>query len=104
MKRYAVTSHSTGMTHELCDTLPEALCTAIRLQDSGGRPVVVDSQGTGRITIEIHEVVEIENNLGRSLGSDRMGHPISVEELLKTARATAPKKHVYHWDVSDSQG
>lgn len=104
MKRYAVTNHSTGMTHEVCDTLPEALCSAIRFQDSGGHPVVIDSQGSGRISVEIFDVMEAEGLLGRSLGSDHMDRAASVEDLLKAARQTAPKKHFYHWDAGNGGG
>jgi hypothetical protein len=98
MKRYAVTNHSTGTTHEICDTLPEALCSAIRLQDSGEHPAIVDSQGTGRISVELFDVMETESLLGRSLGREQLQHPASVEELLHAAKKTAPKKHYYHWD------
>ncbi len=103
MKRYAVTNHSSGTTHELCDTLVEALCSAFRLQDSGGHPVVVDSQGTGRISVEISEVMEVESLLSRSLGSDKLRKPAEIDQLLKAARQSAPKKTTYHWDVSDFQ-
>lgn len=104
MKRYAVTNHSSGMTHEVCETLSDALCSAIRLQDAGGRPVVIDSQGSGRIAVELFEVMEVEGVLGRRLGSDHMDRAVSVEDVLKAARQTAPKKHLYHWDTGDFGG
>ncbi len=102
MKRYAVTNHSTGVTHELCDTLADAICAAIRFQDAGGHPAVVDSQGSGRIAVEISEVIEVESVLGRDLGSEHLKHSATIEELLKSARKTAPRKQIYHWDVNDS--
>lgn len=104
MKRYAVTNHSSGTTHEVCDTLVEAICSAIRLQDSGGHPVVVDSQGTGKISVEISEVMEAESILGRSLGSEKLRKPSDIDQLLKAAHQSAPKKTVYHWDITDFQG
>ncbi len=102
MKRYAVTNHSTGVTHELCDTLAEAICSAVRFQDTGGHPAIIDSQGSGRIAVEISDVIEVEAVLGRDLGSEHMKHSATIEELLKAARKTAPKKQIYHWDVGDS--
>ncbi len=94
MKRYAVTNHSTGMTHEVFDTLPEALCSAIRFQDSGGRPALIDSQGSGRIVVELFDLEAVENTLGRTLRIAQVDHPVSVEDVLNAARQTAPKKGI----------
>ena len=96
MKRYVVTNQSSGVSHALCDSLGEAIASAVKLQDEGSRVLIVDSQGSGVI------MVEAESYLGRNLGSETIDSEVPVADVMKKAKRTAPKKQIYHWDTGSS--
>ena len=102
MKRYVVTNQSSGVSHALCDTLGEAIASAVNLQDEGSRALIIDSQGSGVIVASHFDVLEAEGYLGRDLGSEQMVSDVPVAEVLTTAKKTAPKKQIYHWDIGSS--
>ena len=68
----------------------------------GSRVVIVDAQGSGVITAGHFDVLEAEGYLGRGLGSEQIGNPVPVTEVIAAAKHTAPDKHVYHWDAGSS--
>ena len=102
MKRYVVTNQSSGVSHALCDTLGEAIASAVKLQDEGSRALIIDSQGSGVIVAGHFDVLEAEGYLGRNLGSEQMVSDVPVAEVLTTAKRTAPQKQIYHWDIGSS--
>ena len=106
MKRYVVTNQSSGVSHALCDTLGEAIgeaiASAVKLQDEGSRVLIVDSQGSGVIMVGHFDLLEAEGYLGRDLGSEQMDSDVPVAEVMITAKLTAPKKQIYHWDIGSS--
>ena len=97
MKRYVVTNQSSGVGHALCDTLGEAIASAVKLQDEGSRVLIVDSQGSGVIMVGHFDLLEAEGYLGSDLGSEQMDSDLPVAEVMTTAKRTAPKKQIYHW-------
>lgn len=99
MKRYAVVNQRASVTHSLNDTLGEALASAIQLQDQGGRPAIIDSQGSGRIELSTNDIAEAEYLVGRKLDCDDR-HELDIETVLDHAARTSPPKVRYHWDVS----
>jgi hypothetical protein len=102
MKRYVVTNQSSGVSHALCDTLGEAIASAVKLQDEGSRVLIVDSQGSGVIMVGHFDLLEAEGYLGRDLGSEQMDSDVPVAEVMISAKRTAPKKQIYHWDIGSS--
>lgn len=102
MKRYVVTNQSSGVSHALCDSLGEAIASAVKLQDEGNRALIIDSQGSGIIAAGHFDVLEAEGYLGRDLGSEQMDNDVPVAEVMATAKRTAPKKQIYHWDIGSS--
>jgi hypothetical protein len=102
MKRYVVTNQSSGVSHALCDSLGEAIASAVKLQDEGSRVLIIDSQGSGVITVGLFDLKEAEGYLGRGLGSEHMDSDVPVSEVMLAAKRTAPKKQIYHWDVGGS--
>ena len=103
MKRYVVTNQSSGVSHALCDSLGEALASAVRLQDEGARALIVDSQGSGTIMAGRFDLLEAEGYLGRDLGSENIDTAVPLAEVMLTAKRTAPKKQIYHWDTGPSE-
>jgi len=99
MKRYVITNQTSGVSHALCDTLGEAIASAVKLQDEGSRALIIDSQGSGVIVVGHFDVREAEGYLGRDLGSEQMDNDVPVAEVMIAARKTAPKKQIYHWDI-----
>ena len=77
MKRYVVTNQSSGVSHALCDTIGEAIASAVKLQDEGSRVLIVDSQGSGVIMAGHFDLLEAEGYLG---------HPDSASK-----RASGPR-------------
>ncbi len=102
MKRYVVTNQSSGVSHALFDTLGEAIASAVKLQDEGSRVLIVDSQGSGVIMVGHFDLLEAEGYLGRDLGSEQMDSDVPVAEVMISAKRTAPKKQIYHWDIGSS--
>jgi hypothetical protein len=102
MKRYVVTNQSSGVSHALCDSLGEAIASAVKLQDEGSRALIIDSQGSGVVMAGHFDVLEAEGHLSRALGSEQMDSDVPVAEVIMTAKRTAPKKQIYHWDIGDS--
>ena len=102
MHRYVVTNQSSGVTHALFDSIAQAIASAVKLQDSGSRVLIVDAQGSGVILAGHFDVLEAEGYLGRPLGSARIDQPVPVADVIAGAVRTAPDKHIYHWDVSRS--
>ncbi len=99
MKRYLVTNRVTNIHHGLFDTVAEALADAIKLQDQGKKVAVLDTQGTGEITVNHFDVLEAEGYVGHGLGSDAIQHPTPIEHVLESARHHKPEHHVYFWDT-----
>lgn len=102
MKRYVVTNQTSGVSHALCDSLGEAIASAVKLQDEGCRVLIIDAQGSGVILAGHFDVLEAEGYLGRGLGSEQMDGDIPVLEVMKAAKRTAPKKQIYHWDIGSN--
>ena len=102
MKRYVVTNQTSGVSHALCDSLGEAIASAVKLQDEGSRVVIIDSQGSGLIVVGHFDLLEAEGYLGRDLGSEQMVSDVPVAEVMSAAKRTAPKKQIYHWDIGSS--
>ena len=102
MKRYVVTNQSSGVSHALCDSLGEAIASAVKLQDEGSRALIVDAQGSGVIMVGHFDLLEAEGYLGRDLGSEQMDSDVPVAEVMMTAKRTAPRKQIYHWDTGSS--
>ena len=102
MKRYVVTNQTSGVSHALCDSLGEAIASAVKLQDEGSRALIIDSQGTGAIVAGHFDVLEAEGYLGRDLGSEQMDSDVPVAEVMNTAKRTAPRKQIYHWDIGSA--
>src|SRR4051812_2777876 len=102
MHRYVVTNQSIGVTHAVCNTVAEAIASAVKLQDSGSRVLIVDAQGSGVIMAGHFDVLEAEGYLGRPLGSAQIDQPVPVADVIVAAVRSAPDKHIYHWDVSSS--
>lgn len=98
MYRYCVTNRTSGVTHGQYATLPEAIADAIKLQDEGKKPHIIDGQGSGAIVAGHFDILESEGLLGRYIGSDDIFHPVSVDELLELAKKSAPQKQIYHWE------
>ncbi len=96
MKRYVVPDQSSGVSHALCDTLGEAIASAVKLQDEGSRVLIVDSQGSGVIMVGHVDLLEAEGYLGRDLGSEEMDSDVPVAEVMMTAKRNVPKKQFYH--------
>ena len=48
------------------------------------------------------DLLEAEGYLGRDLGSEQMDSDVPVAEVMITAKRTAPKKQIYHWDIGSS--
>jgi hypothetical protein len=99
MKRYVITNQSSGVSHALCDSLGEAIASAVKLQDEGSRVLIVDSQGSGVIMVGHFDLLEAEGYLGRNLGSEKIDSEVPVADVMKKAKRTAPKKQIYHWDI-----
>jgi len=99
MKRYAVIDHSLSLTQGLYDELSEAIAGAVKLQDSGRRVGVHDTQGSAALMAGYFDIRDAEAYLGRNIGSDSISHPISIEEVLLKAQETKPEKQKYHWDL-----
>jgi len=99
MKRYVVTNQSSGVSHALCDSLGEAIASAVKLQDEGSRVLIVDSQGSGVMMVGHFDLLEAEGYLGRNLGSEVIDSEVPVADVIKKAKRTAPKKQIYHWDT-----
>lgn len=64
--------------------------------------LIIDSQGSGVIVAGHFDVLEAEGYLGRDLGSEQMDTEVPVAEVMITAKRTAPKKQIYHWDIGGS--
>lgn len=99
MKRYAVIDHSLGLTQGLYDELSEAIAGAVKLQDSGRRVGVHDTQGSAALMAGYFDVRDAEAYLGRSIGSEGIAHPIGIDQVLANAEKTKPDQHKYHWDL-----
>src|SRR6187431_1621668 len=102
MQRYVVTNQSSGVTHALCETIAQAIASAVKLQDEGSRVLIVDAQGSGVIMAGHFDVLEAEGYLGRGLGSEQIDNPVLAAEVVAAAERTKADKHIYHWDVGSS--
>jgi methionine aminopeptidase len=99
MKRFIVSNQTTGTTHALLETLGEAIASAIKLQDSGRKVKIIDSQGTGVIMVNHFDLRDAEAYIGHSLGSVTMQHPKPITEILEEAKHFKPDEHIYHWEI-----
>jgi hypothetical protein len=99
MKRYAVIDHSVGLTQGLYDELGEAIAHAVRLQDSGKKVGIHDTQGSAALAAGLFDVKDAEAYLGRPICSEAMNHPMPVADVLAKAEETKPEKTKYHWDI-----
>ena len=72
--------------------LAEAIASAVKLQDEGGRVLIVDSQGSGVIMVGHFDLLEAEGYLGCDLVSEHMGSDVPVAEVMISAKRTAPQK------------
>ena len=48
------------------------------------------------------DLLEAEGYLGRDLGSEQMDSDVPVADVIISAKRTAPKKQIYHWDIGSS--
>lgn len=99
MKRYMVSNRTSNLSHGLFDTVSEALADAIKLQDQGKRVSIMDTQGSGEVTVSRFDVVEAEAYVGHYLGSEAIQHPTPIVDVIEAAQAYKPNHHVYHWDI-----
>ncbi len=102
MKRYIVTNRTSNVTHGLFESLGEALADAIKLQDQGKKVSIIDSQGSGLITVGHYDILEAEGYIGHYLGSETIQHPTPIADILEMAKKHKPDNHVYHWDIGHS--